>query len=284
MSVKGQDWSAYQAAQPSVNGLSFVFIKATEGTGYVNPHLNAQVAWARKNNLVVGFYHFLRPGSMAAQVGHFLNSISLKDGDILALDWEDSGVSCADKDMAIADVKRAKPGHKVVLYCNKYFWKSLDTTSNCGDGLWIADYDNPAGSPNIRDHWAFHQYGDQPVDLDVANFVDVASLKRWAGVTVAAKPSVSLAHAIYSAEHDPKLAQGQTTHKTEVQLIEHALDAEGLLDSKYAKDGSYGSMTIAAYKKWQLRCGFHGTSQVDGIPGVQSLTKLGKRHGFNVTA
>jgi GH25 family lysozyme M1 (1,4-beta-N-acetylmuramidase) len=281
--VKGQDWSGYQATRPSVSGLSFVFIKATEGTSYVNPHMAAQTAWARKNNLTVGFYHFLRPGSMSAQVTHFLSELALRDGDMLALDWEDAGVSCADKDAAIADVKKAKPGHKVVLYCNKYFWKSLDTTSNCGDGLWIADYDNPAGSPDVKDHWTFHQYGDTPTDLDVANVVDVAALRKWANPTATSTTHVSLSHVIYAAAHDPKLAQGATTHAADVKPVEHALNAEGLLSAKYDADGSFGTATIAAYAAWQRKCGFSG-SDADGIPGKESLTKLGHRHGFTVTS
>lgn len=281
MSVKGQDWSAYQPTQPSTGGLSFVFIKATEGTSYVNPHMAAQVAWARKNNLVVGFYHFARPGSMTDQAKFFAENAISVEGDLLAIDWEDPGVSCADKDALLADVKRLRPSHKVLLYCNRYYWLNVDTTSNCGDGLWIADYVT-AGKPRIRAHWTFHQYSDTPLDENLGNFADVASLKRWAN-HAAVTPTVSLANVIYAAEHDPKLPQGHTTHARDVELVEHALNAEGLLPAKYANDGSYGTMTIAAYKEWQLRCGFHGPSQVDGIPGIKSLTKLGERHGFTVT-
>jgi hypothetical protein len=281
VSVKGQDWSAYQAAHPTTAGLSFAFIKATEGTTYVNPRMADQAAWARKNGLIVGFYHFARPGSMKAQAQFFSEKAAIKDGDILAVDWEDNGVSCADKDTLLADVKSLRSGHKVVLYCNQYFWKHLDTTSKCGDGLWIADYVT-AGHPRITDHWTFHQYSDTPVDEDVANFTDIAALKQWAN-PAAVTPTVSLGHLITAAEHDPRLSQGHTTFPAAVKLVEHALNAEGLLPAKYAKDGSYGTATIEAYKKWQLKCGFHGSSQVDGIPGVESLTKLGHRHGFIVT-
>lgn len=281
MSVKGQDWSGYQPTQPSTSGLSFVFIKATEGTSYVNPHMAAQAAWARKNSLVVGFYHFARPGSMADQAKFFVENAVSVEGDLLAVDWEDPGVSCADKDALLADVKGLRSSHKVLLYCNRYYWLNVDTTSNCGDGLWIADYVT-AGEPRIQAHWTFHQYSDTPLDEDLGNFTDVASLKQWANPT-AVTPTVSLANVVYAAEHDPKAPQGHATHSHDVKLVEHALNAEGLLPAKYSKDGSYGTATIAAYKKWQLRCGFHGAAAVDGIPGVTSLTKLGHRHGFIVS-
>lgn len=96
------------------------------------------------------------------------------------------------------------------------------------------------------------------------------------------KPSVSLAHVVYAAKHDPAAAQGHTSYKNEVLLVEKALDAENLLASQWV-DGSFGSKTVSAYKAWQQRLGYSG-SDADGIPGKTSLTKLGDRHGFTVTA
>lgn len=281
MTIKGQDWSDYQPARPSVTGLSFAFIKATEGTHYVNPLMTQQATWARSNGLIVGFYHFARPGSMSDQAAYFVDKAASVEGDLLAIDWEDSGVSCADKDALLTHTKSLRPGHKVVLYCNKYYWLNVDHTSDCGDGLWIADYASPAGNPGIHHPWVFQQYSDTPVDANVANFADVISLKKWANPSIVT-PMVSLANVVYAAHNDPKAPQGHAAHASDVKLLEHALNAEGLLPTKYANDGSYGSLTIAAYKVWQQRCGFHGTTDVDGIPGIDSLTKLGNRHGFTV--
>lgn len=46
-------------------------------------------------------------------------------------------------------------------------------------------------------------------------------------------------------------------------------------------DGVYGPQTAAAYMKWQQSLGFTG-SDADGVPGVTSLTALGKKYGFTV--
>jgi peptidoglycan hydrolase-like protein with peptidoglycan-binding domain len=92
---------------------------------------------------------------------------------------------------------------------------------------------------------------------------------------------VSLAHVVYAAKHDPAAAQGHTTYKAEVLLVERALAAEKLLASQYV-DGSFGTLTVTAYKAWQKRLGYTG-SAADGIPGKASLTKLGNGHGFTVT-
>jgi hypothetical protein len=104
------------------------------------------------------------------------------------------------------------------------------------------------------------------------------------GTPTPAKPSVSLAHIVYAARHDPAAAQGHTSHKAEVLLVEKALKAEGLLSSQYV-DGSFGSLTVTAYARWQRSPAGGGYSgdAADGIPGKTSLKLLAARHGFTVT-
>jgi hypothetical protein len=96
-----------------------------------------------------------------------------------------------------------------------------------------------------------------------------------------AKPKVSLAHVVYAAKHDPAAAQGHTSYRAEVLIVEKALAAEKVLATQYV-DGSFGTKTIAAYSAWQRRLGYSG-SAADGIPGRTSLSKLGSKHGFTIT-
>jgi len=100
-----------------------------------------------------------------------------------------------------------------------------------------------------------------------------------------AEPKVSLAHIIYAAKHDPQAAQGHTTHKAEVLVVEKALKAEGLLNYQYV-DGSFGTRTVDAYARWQRSPagGGYVGSAADGIPGAASLKRLAARHGFEVVA
>ncbi|MEV6737865.1 endolysin [Streptomyces sp. NPDC051104] len=95
------------------------------------------------------------------------------------------------------------------------------------------------------------------------------------------KPTVSLAHVVYAAKHDPAAAQGHASYKAEVLLVEKALQAEGLLASQWV-DGSFGTRTLGAYSSWQRKCGYSG-SGADGVPGKVSLERLGLKHGFTVT-
>ncbi|MEU3655901.1 glycoside hydrolase family 25 protein [Streptomyces sp. NPDC032161] len=180
--LHGVDVSAYQSSFDP-DGLDFVLIKATEGRSYVNPRLSSQVKRARDAECVVGFYHFLWPGNIRAQAKYFLSKAPEEAGDLLAVDWEENGEGTrpgnAEKDRFIREVKRLRPHHKVLLYCNRTFWLHHDTTSYAGDGLWIADYVT-AGKPRIKASWRIHQYTDQPLDKDVAAFSSRVALRDWA--------------------------------------------------------------------------------------------------------
>ncbi|MEU4658612.1 glycoside hydrolase family 25 protein [Streptomyces sp. NPDC023723] len=181
--LRGIDVSAYQSDTYDTDGLSFVFIKATEGRSYTNPKLSAQTKRGRDAGLVVGFYHFLWPGNLTAQAEHFVAKAPDRAGDILAVDWESTGdgnhASNAEKDRFIKKVKELRPDHRVMLYCNRNFWLTVDTTSYAGDGLWIADYVS-AGKPRIKAKWRIHQYTAEPLDKNVADFESKAALKKWA--------------------------------------------------------------------------------------------------------
>ncbi|MDF3302422.1 glycoside hydrolase family 25 protein [Streptomyces tropicalis] len=181
--LRGIDVSAFQSSSYGTDGLSFVFIKATEGRSYVNSKLTAQTKRGRDAGLVVGFYHFLWPGDITAQADYFVAHAPEQAGDILAVDWETTGdgthASNAEKDSFLRKVKQLRPHNRVVLYCNRSFWLGIDTTSYAGDGLWIADYVS-AGHPRIEASWRFHQYTDEPQDTNVANFSTKAALQSWA--------------------------------------------------------------------------------------------------------
>ncbi|MFJ3666522.1 glycoside hydrolase family 25 protein [Streptomyces sp. NPDC090106] len=181
--LRGIDVSAYQSSSYGTENISFVFIKATEGRTYTNPKLAAQTKTARDAGLVVGYYHFLWPGNLTAQAEYFVGKAPERAGEILAVDWETTGdgthASNAEKDRFIRKVKELRPDHRVVLYTNRNYWLNIDTTSYAGDGLWIADYVT-AGEPRIKAKWLFHQYTDDPLDKNVADFSSRAALRAWA--------------------------------------------------------------------------------------------------------
>lgn len=95
------------------------------------------------------------------------------------------------------------------------------------------------------------------------------------------KPAVYASHIEAARKRDPKLPQGGTTYPAEVNIVEVALMREGLLDPKYAHDGSFGTLTVKAYDAFRRARGYTGADATGSI-GKQSLTKLGNRNGFRV--
>lgn len=191
--IYGVDVSNYQPINfalttPGDNKpVDFAIIKVTEGATWLSPRWTGQQMWARDHDLAVGYYHFGRPGSMTAQADRFLAQLGdLAPGETLWFDWEDAGISSAQKDQWITYVQSKRPGVRVGLYCNTDFWKNRDTSSFAGDGLWIATGGIPAGQPPISAPWLIHQYstaGDY--DHDLAQFATRADMIDWAGGDVA---------------------------------------------------------------------------------------------------
>ncbi|MFJ6214852.1 N-acetylmuramoyl-L-alanine amidase [Streptomyces sp. NPDC092296] len=131
---------------------------------------------------------------------------------------------------------------------------------------------------------AWGNHPDCPGDLRKAQRAAIISRAKeiLGGGKDGGGATVSLAHVVAAAKADPKAAQGHTTYRDEVLVVEKALQAEGLLAAQWV-DGSFGTKTITAYAALQRRYGYSG-ADADGIPGRKSLTKLGGAHDFSVTA
>jgi len=299
MGIYGQDWASYQSTTPDTTGLSFVFLKVTEGLNYVNPKYVAQKQWAAKHGLVIGMYHYPHMhNNPDREAEFFIANAGIQDGNIVVLDWEgydanNRNVSPSEqlayKEEYLRFLKSKLPNNPVGLYCNVDYWTRIDKDSHAGDFLWIATANKPAGHPGITSKWVFHQYGASGVDKDYANFSDKNELVRWA-YSFSVKPPIPPKTVIptvhidfikKAATVDPKSAQGHKSFPTEVKIVEQALLSEKMLDKQYATDGSFGSKTVEAYAKWQKHLGYSGKA-ADGIPGKASLTALGKRHNFHV--
>lgn len=185
--INGIDVASYQPEVISPTGLDFAFVKATQGTSYINPKMGRQAASARTAGLVVGFYHFLVTGNIKAQAAYFVDKAPEVQGDLLVCDWETDPVTHkaptnAEKDAFLAELVRLRPGHKVGLYCNTDFWLKRDKTSKRGDFLWIADPSTTPGHPRIEAAWVVHQYAvSGGTDRNVAQFASRAAMRTWAG-------------------------------------------------------------------------------------------------------
>lgn len=188
MGCYGQDWASYQSPAPSVTGLSFVFVKRTEGLTYVNPRGAAQVSYARQYKLVVGHYHYPHMGNdPAAECDFFLRTAQVEPGDVVALDWE--GYDAANRGVPFSRQAAYKaaflsrlavrlPHNQCGTYMNTDYLQR-DPQGPVGDFLWIATANRPAGSPGIARPWLFHQYAASGVDKDYCS-LPAHALREWA--------------------------------------------------------------------------------------------------------
>lgn len=187
MDCYGQDWASYQSPAPDVTGLSFVFVKATEGLTYANPRWAQQVAYARLHKLTVGHYHYPHMGNSAtAEADFFLRTARPQPGDVVALDWEGYDVAnrsvsfaaqVAYKKAFLAHVTAALPHNQAGTYCDSDYL-DRDPAGAYGDFLWIATANKAAGQPGISRSWLFHQYSASSVDRDYCN-LSADALRAW---------------------------------------------------------------------------------------------------------
>jgi lysozyme len=177
-----QDFVATAAA-----GVEAVILKATQGTGFIDPTFIERVTEARAAGLLVGAYHFLDGSSPAAQVAHFL-TVALSEAGVswLALDWEpypSSQASVMQAATAAASIQAAT-GTWPVLYTIRTMLSSANRTlSKCE--LWLAEYGTRPICPPGFAAWKLWQHTDGQVGSAVVPVPGIGPCDRskFAGTT-----------------------------------------------------------------------------------------------------
>ncbi|GAA1994133.1 GH25 family lysozyme [Kitasatospora viridis] len=284
MGVYGQDWASYQSATPDTTGLSFAFIKVSQGLTYTNPEWTAQRDHARAAGLVVGYYHYPEmANSWQQEADRFLSLAQPQAGELVCLDWEgydtaNEGVSHADqlgyKQNWLRYVKGRLPHNPVGLYCNTDYWNNVDTTGYVQDFLWIATSGRPAGQPGISANWLFHQYSDSgDMDQDYCNLGSTDALRSWAlGFAPPAQPAPPTGPA-WPGE-DLSLRQ-PLLHDANVRTWQQRIHDRGW---PITVDGWYGPQSKSVCEQFQQDSSAHGWPlTVDGIVGQQTWNATWQR-------
>jgi GH25 family lysozyme M1 (1,4-beta-N-acetylmuramidase) len=166
-------------------GSEFVYVKATEGTTYVNPNFAADYTAARAAGRYVGAYVYARPdrGDPVAQADHFLrNARFTRDARTLVpfvdLEWPYDGVrtgACYSLSppqlrawiRAFIGRIEAAVGRKPMIYTNTYWWNPC-TGSDASYGTYPLDIANYTGrDPKLPAGWsAFALWQYQPGNPD----------------------------------------------------------------------------------------------------------------------
>ena len=203
------DWKKVKAS-----GVSFAYIKATEGDDFVDSRFDYNWTRARRVGIIRGAYHFFRPlVDPAAQANNYLKIV----GDILdktdlppALDVEAYPKYVENEFKKISVNERLErihawlqavergTGKRPIIYTEYYTWHDfLGNSTRLADyALWIANYRVETPKVPAEDWdgngWAFWQTTERGivpgirdeapcVDLDIYHG-SLADLKSWVGI------------------------------------------------------------------------------------------------------
>lgn len=184
--MKGIDVSHWQGeidfGKVASTSTKFVIIKATQGTGYVDPKFAQNKSRARAAGLLVGYYHFADGGDAKKEAQHFVNKVGdIKAGELLVLDWEIGHVDPVGWSKTFLDEVTRIAGFKPLFYTNsarlyQYNWSPVIGGNY---GLWVAQYglNLPivSGSPRIGG-WPFYalwQYTSRGSVNGINGYVDM---------------------------------------------------------------------------------------------------------------
>lgn len=176
------DWEKLSKASIGKEGVSFVFIKATEGRSYMDENFNDNFFEARENGMIRGAYHYFKPAVPAReQAAYFLKQVHLEPGDLPpVLDIEEKGdlnaVQLQKAAKAWLDMVEEKYGVPPILYTNYKFKEAYLNTENFQRfPYWIAHY--YVHNLVYKGAWKFWQHTDcgkldgikGQVDLNIYN-------------------------------------------------------------------------------------------------------------------
>lgn len=120
-----------------------VIVKATQGTGYVNPRCNHQWDLAGQLGKLRGLYHYAGGGNPEAEAQFFINNIKNYVGQgILILDWESYQNSAwGDTNWSlrfVTEIHRLTGVWPLIYVQESALWQVANCAKYCG--VWVAKY------------------------------------------------------------------------------------------------------------------------------------------------
>ena len=141
-------WPFKESTEECYNESDFVIVKATQGTGYENPHFRPAIDRAIGDGKLVGAYHYAGGGDAEAEARHFRDVISDYIGTAVpCVDWEAMigaqarNPSWGDTDWVrrFADAYHGMTGTWPMVYVQaSAIWQVASCHPDCP--LWVAGY------------------------------------------------------------------------------------------------------------------------------------------------
>lgn len=171
----------------AASGTIGVILKATQGTGYIDPMYEANKKAAHDAGLLVSAYHFLEHGNVQAQMEHFMDVAALPRGYRLCIDFE---ANPDGQDATLTDLETA------VEILREYDWEltvyggsshlkgeipNYNRVLAANTSLWIAHYTDakqPSWPTATWPQWSLWQWTQEGSNPGVNGDVDC---NRWNG-------------------------------------------------------------------------------------------------------
>jgi len=178
------DWAAHWN-----EGKRFAYVKASEGTGYLNPFFDQQYGGSFQTGMIRGAYHFALPDRSdgASQAHYFIDNGGGWSADgqtlpgVLDIEYNPYGSTCygmsgaamVDWILSFSNTYAERTGRWPVIYTSTHWWAQC--TGNTGDfsatnPLWVARYSDSVGE--LPHAWAVHtiwQHTSTPIDQNLFN-------------------------------------------------------------------------------------------------------------------
>jgi GH25 family lysozyme M1 (1,4-beta-N-acetylmuramidase) len=176
------DWPAQWNA-----GKRFVWVKATEGTGYQNPYFSQQYNGSYNQGFIRGAYHFALPdrSSGAAQANYFSNGGGGWSGDgrtlpgALDMEYNPYGATCYGLSKSamtnwirdFSDTYKARWNKYPAIYTSASWWNQcVGSSFGTTNPLWVARYASAPGTlPTGWNQYTVWQYSSTPIDQNSFN-------------------------------------------------------------------------------------------------------------------
>ncbi|RCX22618.1 lysozyme [Fontibacillus phaseoli] len=190
--AKGIDVSRWQGSinwpKVKADGISFAFIKATQGTAWVDPQFKVNASGAKAAGLLIGAYHFMDAAileSAKQQARHFAKTIQasgIRFDLPPVMDYENNPAGLSKSQInAVADafLKEVQKltGIVPIIYTGNAFAQQFQPSLGQYP-LWVARYSSnvPYDVP-AWNRWDFWQYSDSGKVAGIAGNVDLNEYK-----------------------------------------------------------------------------------------------------------
>ena len=165
------------------SGVEAIYIRSSEGTGYIDPYFKTNYEKAKENGIKVGFYHYVTARSTDEAINEAKFFVSVINGlspDMrLAMDFENFGdlnvYEINEISKVFLETLKSESGKDVVIYSDAYNARSVFSQELANIyPIWVADYFVEEPEDNGKwNSWVGFQYSDEGRINGISGNVDL---------------------------------------------------------------------------------------------------------------